>query len=135
MQGLKELKAVLDEFNKNYPRPNMPELEISEVYDLDTDWTNSYPNASLPGIYVIFDEEGCLLYIGKASRKNVIGRRLSAYFGHDDKGGWKLHKPDEWKSYGKLKYIITIPLPVDRAFEAPAIEEYLITRLKPKAGG
>jgi hypothetical protein len=127
MKGLVELKAALDEFNKNYPRPNMPELEISDVYDLDKDWTNSYPNATLPGIYVFFDKKGYLLYIGKVSRKNVLGRRLSAYFGHDDKGSWKLHKPDEWEPYGELRYIVTIPLPVDRSFEAPAIEEYLIT--------
>ena len=113
----------------------MPKLEISDLYDLDKDWTNSYPNASLPGIYVFFDEIGDLLYIGKVSRKNVLGKRLSAYFGHDDKGGWKLHKPHEWEQYGCPKYICTIPLPVDRSFEAPSIEEYLISKLNPKAGG
>ena len=135
MKGLEKLKAVIDDFNKNYPRPSLPELKISDIYDLDTDWTNSYPNASLPGIYVFFDRDGELLYIGKVSRKNVLGKRLSAYFGHDDEGGWKLHKPHEWEPYGFPKYICTIPLPADHSFEAPAIEEYLIAKLNPKAGG
>ncbi len=135
MKGLEELRAALDQFNKKYPRPNMPELKVSDLYDLDKDWAKSYPNATLPGIYVFFDKNKNLLYIGKVSRKNVLGQRLSTYFGHDDKNGWKLHEPHEWESYGYPRYIVTIPLPADRSFEAPAIEEYLIAKLNPKAGG
>jgi hypothetical protein len=41
------------------------------------------------------------------------------------------HGIPKYESNANVKSFVLIPIPVDRAFEAPAIEEYLISKLNP----
>jgi hypothetical protein len=134
MQGL-DLQAFvqtsLAEFNTNYPRPAMQRLVASKPFDLLLDWNGGvYPNSDLPGVYLLFDEAGVLLYIGKASCNECIGSRLGKHFGYSEDRQSGVAKCEEFKS---VRYIVTVGIQEKgRAFEAPAIEEYLIGTLRPR---
>jgi len=129
MNGLKELDEVIEYMNTNYPRPNMVPLVRSEPYSLENDWPSIYPNADSPGVYVFFDHSMNLLYIGKASCGADIGSRLDKYieYGPDNKYKFKQDKV----KYSATRFLATISVPDYRSFEAPAVEEFLIKRLKP----
>jgi len=110
------------EFNGSYPRPGLGPLTLSERlrFDEPTEETKDeyWPHATLPGVYVIYDYKHRLLYIGKASLSSTLGIRIAKH--HKDR--------TQWSKYGRL-FVRTIPLPRTRAFEAPALEEFLLSRL------
>jgi hypothetical protein len=122
---LVDLQSCLEEMNKRFPRPNMPPLSVSELQDIKT--TGSWPHAGNPGVYALFNEKRELLYLGKSSCNSALGYRLGAHF---DKVGVAR---DPW--FQGVRYVATIPVPTDRAFEAPAVEEFLIARLNPSLCG
>lgn len=69
-----------------------------------------------------------ILRIGKASCDRTLGSRLGDYFeyGKNKEG---VAKSNDYKG---IKYLVTIGLAKRRAFEAPAIEEYLIGKFNPR---
>ncbi|WP_147383573.1 hypothetical protein [Nitrosomonas supralitoralis] len=76
----------------------------------------------------MLNEAGIVLRVGKASCGRTIGHRLGDYFRWGDKVlGKGVAKNDTFKD---VRYIATIAVPKDRAFEAPAIEEFLLRRLE-----
>jgi hypothetical protein len=117
-----DLRSCLTELNEKYPRPGMAPLALSELCD-STDSALPWPHAGNPGVYALFDANRELLYIGKASCNRTLGQRLRAHF---NKNG-----AAKSQAFASVGYIATIPVPTDRAFEAPAIEEFLIARLNP----
>lgn len=117
-----ELKIKIDHFNNEYPRPNLS-LELEELSPIVTEIM--WQNADKSGIYFLFNENKILQYIGKASFNSNIGRQIGVKFSSKD----CRCLIDKFKSCSLLA---TIPLPPERAFEASSIEEYLITRIKPK---
>ncbi len=129
MTNFQDLKLALDEFNHEYPRPNMSKLVLSEEYNILKDFCNPYPGAEFPGVYAIFDTSGELLRLGKASCNSTLGTRLSTYYRwHDvDYIGVSKHE-----GYENAIIIRTIKVPNERAFEAPALEEFLIGKLNPR---
>ena len=129
MPDLFALVGTLRELNEKYPRPGLPPLEMSPPYDIQLDFSKSFPNAEKPGVYILLDENKNVLRIGKASCKRILGQRLNDYFGWAEgrKGG--VARDERFKT---VRYIVTIPVPLDRAFEAPAVEEYLIDQLEPE---
>ncbi|MEZ8493868.1 hypothetical protein AB6C81_16645 [Vibrio splendidus] len=129
MANFQKLQLALDEFNREFPRPNMAMLALSEEYNILKDFRNSYPGASYPGVYAIFDVSGELLRLGKASCNSTIGARLSTYFRWHDVDYIGVNKHE---GYENAKIIRTIKIPNERAFEAPALEEFLIRKLSPK---
>jgi hypothetical protein len=126
MKHLSDLHKAIDIFNEEYPRPGIKPIGLSERYDIRKDFLNrSYPNSDFPGVYILFDENMNILRIGKASCDRALGSRLSDYFEYGpDKEG--VAKDSDYKV---VRYLMTIGLSKDRAFEAPAIEEYLIGKL------
>lgn len=105
-----------------------PVFPISCPWDIEVGYQRNlqFPDAGAAGCYAIYSEDGDLLYIGKASVKNTLGRRLDTYFmgvRSPTPGGPK----GNWKS--PPKYIQTIR--VNEPFEAPSLEEYLIKNLRP----
>jgi hypothetical protein len=115
-----EIEAIITEFQKTYPRPGLNSLVVT-WYDVDKEWPKSWPSGKLPGVYIFLDSNEDLLYIGKASSGRSLKTRLRAYFKNND--GVCLRK-------GKAKdtcYVGFLPLPLEHGFEAPAIEEYMIT--------
>ena len=119
---LEDLCAVLAELNERYPRPGMASLSFGDLLDV-RDADAAWPDAGKPGIYAMFGEDRSLLYLGKASCNSNLGRRLGAHF--DRLGASRGPK------FTKVRYVATVGLPPDRAFEAPAVEEFLIARLNP----
>ena len=127
MASLADLQTRLEEFNQKFPRPGIPPLAISNPYHLRTNWESQWPGAEHCGVYVFLDENDRLLYIGKASCSATIGKRLGAYFGYAPGGG-----PETYNDfYGAVCTVVTIELPPDHEFEAPAVEEFLIWKLDP----
>jgi len=126
MASIDELRQVIDEFNRKYPRPFMAPIELNGPYNLRTEYCNPYPHGNLPGVYVICNSDRRILRIGKASCRSTITVRLGAYFkwGDGDCEGKPKHP-----GYEDATFVYTIGVDADRAFEVTAIEEYLIGRL------
>lgn len=128
MNTLDQLKEKIQLLSEKYNRSDL-KLKISDVYDIKKDFSTQYPNSGFPGVYVFLNEQQQIIYVGKASNNNFIGPRLGAYFkrGNEEKSTGV----PKVKYYKDVRYLVTIPVPEDRAFEAPAIEEYLIKELNP----
>ena len=121
--NIDDLQKSLDKFNTDYPRPNMPILTLSNEYDIRTDFDKPYPGADSPGVYAIFHINGELLRIGKSSCNSNISSRLSDYYKWGVKDSEGIHKHP---GYQDAKIIRIISFPKNRAFEVPALEEFLI---------
>jgi len=120
------LAAALMVFNGILQRPGIGPLYLSEAYDLDKAYPETYwPFANLPGVYIIYARDLTLIYIGKASMSATLGTRLGSHFKNSPDGS--VIRPPGW---GAAKFVQTVPLPRDHAFEAPAIEEYLLRELR-----
>jgi excinuclease UvrABC nuclease subunit len=128
MNTLDHLKEKIQLLSEKYNRHDL-NLEISDVYNIKKDFLKPYPNSGFPGVYVFLDEQQQILYVGKASYNNFIGPRLGAYFkrGNEEKSEGIINND----FYRDVRYLVTIPVHEDRAFEAPAIEEFLIKELNP----
>lgn len=99
-------------------------------YDLLSDWKLDVmlPYAEGKGVYAFFNKNEELLYVGKASLGNTLGRRVCSYFyAKPDRFGAKPRHP--WTEKGRPRYALITA--TDFAFEAPSLEEYLIEALQP----
>jgi len=116
------------------------ELIVSEAYEpyiekqgkLEPN-LKQYPNSDLPGVYIFYSESTGFLYIGKCS--NNLGFRIGAHIGKPgDKAAPEYPYPyaESWiiENKNDLK-VITIPLKREHFFLAPALETYMIWKLKP----
>jgi len=113
-------EKIVDDFHKTYPRPLLNGLVVI-WYDISKEWPNSWPSGNLPGVYAFLDTNENPLYIGKASSGRNLKIRLSGYFKNRQGQCIKSKKAED------TRYVGLLPLPVTHGFEAPAIEEYLIT--------
>lgn len=133
---LAEVKRCLNEYEENYRRPGLPALELKGMYALfpeegvadfvESQWGDPYPNADGMGVYLIFGQTGTLLNVGKASLGTTIGGRLGTYFA--GKKECRLLTTD-WEE--RPAYVASIAVPQDSSFEAAALAEYLVQRLRP----
>lgn len=123
------LEDAINELNTNYPRPDL-RVCIDGPMDMQNDQYDHIPCGDLPGVYVVFDNFGRLLYIGKAPG-NLDGRLIKYERIQINDGGKGFHfKEDKFIKAGS-RYLVVIPLPVSRAFEGASIEEYIIRKLTP----
>jgi len=126
--NLDDLKKSIDAFNRRFKGPEIAELKLTEPYDIVRDHPMKWPSAESKGVYCLLDDERNLLYIGKASWKSYIGNRLGAHLTSDSKKPWT---SIDAKSKG-ARFIVTVPLADEHAFMASALEEWLVTELKPE---
>jgi len=137
MQIPSHIIDAVNQYHSTYRHPDLPVPEYSRIYSLFPDesdlskyekkWPETWPYVDRPGVYLIFDAEMQLLYVGKAA---IIGRRLSSYFQFSAGRGSRCQiVHPAWNP--KPAYIATIAL--KESFEAAALEEYLITQLHPQA--
>ncbi|MCU8028536.1 MULTISPECIES: hypothetical protein [Shewanella] len=119
-----DLQVALDHFNNDYPRPH-GKVELTDLLDISVEKNATWPSNESPGVYIFLNREKKLTYIGKASFGNCIGARLNSRF-------YTTWVPKKSESEGCV-YITTIPLPREFAFEAPAIEEYLLGALRTRS--
>jgi len=112
-----EISAPLDLF-PSLPRPSgiMPQCS----------WVDSWPFHDRAGVYMIYSEAGELMYIGKTSMNQCIGKRLYVRFGGDESC---VIKDDWWPQ--PPRFVVIVAVPDTQRFEAPALEEFLIKRLQP----
>ena len=125
----RDVEEFLSKFQDQLPRPQIHELKI-DWYDLNKDWPKPWPDGNKPGIYVFIDQNEQLQYVGKASAGRTLRIRLRAYFGKDRVGNLVRKEKKKTKTAG-TRYVGLLGLPPEHGFEAPAIEEYLITHLSP----
>lgn len=121
MVNYNELKEVIDQFNRELPRPNLT-LVLGELSPIKT--KQMWQNADKAGIYFLFDQNENLQYIGKASFGSNIGVRIGTRFSSKDCRCFD-------SKFEIITQVATIALPDDRVFEVPSIEEYLIGNLRP----
>jgi len=119
MKDLKRIENAISLLNTEFPRPSMPLLSVGHPYCLSRDWPGPWPGAGQPGVYILLDSEGGVLYVGKASCNVRLGDRLGHYFKYGEDRSWR----SRYQCYAATRYVITVPLPTGRAFEAPAIED------------
>lgn len=92
-------------------------------------WPAKFPNTGTRMVYLIFDSELSLLYVGMTTLTHPTRTRLGDYFGYvSGRGSGCLIKPmtPPWKA--RPYYVRTIPLSPN---EAPVLEAYLIQKLNP----
>jgi hypothetical protein len=123
-------------FHAEWGHPRLAPLEYSEVYSLypletietpsRANWPDLWPLADRPGVYLILGPKMHLLHVGKSG---TLGRRLSNYF------RWSAGKGSPcrvvhtgWET--RPMFVATIA--VAESFEAAALEEYLIARVRPE---
>jgi len=132
---VEDVQRELDNYKKQYRRADFPDLKLSPLYALcpdearsvPSDWGKEWPNSNNAGLYFIFDRDYQLLYVGKASMDHCIGDRLSAHFPNDK--ATETCRLARWNKEQPM-YIATVGVPKDIRFEAAALEEYLIDKLK-----
>lgn len=104
-------------------------FQLGASYEISRDWHDrNFPDAERAGCYLFFDEDRKLVYIGKCSLNHSLGRRIASYFvlGPESRSPQARHSWDAAPFYLRT-------IPVERAYEAPSLEEYLIEVLQPPA--
>lgn len=142
--SLKEYQDIRDSvifYQDNFRSKTLGPFEMSELYDLfpyeanevnapvKGSWPSTYPFSERAGVYGFFDKDMKLIYIGKASMRNSIGGRLGSYFSFSNGCGSPCRLNHEWDL--SPRFVFVVAAPYDSRFEAPALEEYLITKFKP----
>lgn len=136
---------LVAEYQERFRGHGLAEFEISDPYDLSPElaatgltcsaaWPDTWPHIGRAGVYALFGEELQTVYVGKASLRNTLESRLGSYFGHEKIDG-TCRFYHSWKF--APRYLVTVAVPEESRFEAPALEEFLIEKLRPtdnKAG-
>ena len=125
MDGTQILNKYVRQYSKTY---GLKKVKIYDPYDLIEDWPNAWPFAGKPGIYVFLNRNKRIIYVGKASINNTIAARLSAYFVYGKDGKFRTKRGHNWTT--KPRYVVAVT--VNKAFEAPSLEEFLIGKIKPE---
>jgi excinuclease ABC subunit C len=110
----------------------VPTSAVSPLYALHRDvvlpaptrWPATYPNSSRNGIYLIYDDHGAHLYVG---RSNKIGRRLGSYFKECADPNECVYRIDAWRV--RPAFLATIAIACDA--ETAELEQHLIRTLDP----
>lgn len=139
MKSLNDLQQSVITYQTEYRNPRQPVFAFSRLYDLfpermesvarmaEFKWPQKWPFAEFAGVYAVLAEDLTVLYVGKASLRSNIGKRLSTHFVYDEN---KQCRPTgNWQT--PLRYVLTVAVPMGTEFEAPALEEYLIRELDP----
>lgn len=136
------IKRLIKSYSKNFRKNSLPKLQIGDLYDLSPEkgrvnkhaklnWEDDeWPNGDKAGVYIFFDNNLDIIYIGKASMNNTLSARLYSYFRYNKKTESCKIKHNGWRN--KPRYVLTIAVPDEMSFEAPAIEEYPIQEMQPK---
>lgn len=101
-----------------------PEEPSPEKFTAEAIWKDLWPYAERAGVYLIYDQDFKLLYVGKAWR---FGNRLAQHFGSNPSHCMLLKKFSS-----RPRYVINVAVPSDMAFEAAALEAFLVYGLKPE---
>ncbi|HAW92955.1 MULTISPECIES: hypothetical protein [unclassified Arsukibacterium] len=137
MVTIEDIDKLVTTFSSEYRRSELPAINKSEIYSLFSNklkvpdaalhWPEMWPNCQERGVYAILSG-ATVLYIGKASQQD-LGYRLGSYFVSDvDKQSAIPAKGHQWSQMPTS--IVTWAVPRELFFEASALEEYLIHKLR-----
>lgn len=127
-----EVRQAIAEYERSFRHPDRERLEVSpglydlwpesnRIADVTADWSGPWPFADRAGVYLIFNGQRQLLWVGSAWK---LGPRLYQHF-----GAGPACKISGWSS--PPRYVIIVAVPTDMRFEASMLEEYLILQLHP----
>jgi len=138
-----DAKAALENIKSYFKMELLPQLLIEGPRTLDSIWANNeyFPGCDdgswNAGVYFILNAKSEVIYVGKASNNNSIGRRLDGYFKKqpNDKTQWQLSAGDgqKFKDLDPTSIAVLVIKDYEFAWLAPAIEEFLIKKLNPPA--
>lgn len=113
-----EAVRTYEQVHKHPSRPAfiVHEAETAGDKDVKGSWEGTNPSFR-PGCYVLFSDTGAILYVGKASHGMTVGHRLVRF----------RYKGSDWPQ--KPAYVRIVE--VTDAFEAPSLEEFLISVIQP----
>lgn len=117
------VERELEEFQK-YLTPKVPQVRIRKGFDRQENDRHKWASENRDllnqrGVYLFFDKEEKLIYVGKASTSNWFDKRV---WTHEDQAKFQ-SRPARWIDF--------IPFEEGLEFLAPALEEFLIGRLNP----
>ncbi|HVM48392.1 MAG TPA: hypothetical protein VMU04_10210 [Candidatus Acidoferrum sp.] len=138
-KSLTDIAAALDYYKQHLRRHDLPPLEpmsglqalfpdLELAPEVTSKWPEGWPCGADPGVYFIFGTGVRLLYVGKASMGANIGSRLSTWFKETPGRGCRVVHSG-WSE--QPRFVAALRVPAGMAFEAPALEEFLIDRLSP----
>jgi hypothetical protein len=128
MADVESVEKCVKDYETTYRHPDLPQFTVNRLYDLPVEWQeNTFPDADGRGVYVFYDEDKKLSYIGKASWNNTLGARIADYFRRDPDSVLKPAPGHNWTRFPRFVQTIR----VSEGFEAPSLEEYLVTTLRP----
>ena len=132
MAKLDEVLKLVRLYEEKYRHPNLTPFLVSSKYDLfpenenmENCWPQCYPYVDRPGVYLITNDKDNVLYIGKSSI--AICGSLGSYFCYDGERKCRVRSP-YWST--SPKYIVSIAVPFDSAFEWAALEEFLLANVR-----
>jgi hypothetical protein len=136
---LTDVLEALNHYKSHFRRDGLVPLEFSGLQalfpelesapEVTSKWPEAWPFGNRQGVYFVFGSQARLLYIGKASMRHPVGARLSSWFQYAKPSGGCKVVHNGWSE--PPRFIAVIAVPEGMAFEAPALEEFLIERLSP----
>ncbi len=123
---IEDVERALDSLKELLQHDCIKNLKISERFSIQNDYADkSFPNAADAGVYIFTDANRHVLYIGKATG---LGQRIGqGYIGRGIDGSAVL----KGSKVAGATELHTIRMEPNFNFMAPAIEEYLIGKIRP----
>ena len=134
---MEDARLAIEAYQESFRNPKLPPLMVSDLYDLfppngvpeaPAVWPDPWPGGEFAGVYLVIAADHSMVYVGKASMNSAIAVRLSSHFVFDDQRNCRIKHPQSWK--GEPRYVATVAMKHEYRFEAPALEEYLIAKLR-----
>jgi len=126
------MDSLIQETAEFFNRHWYGDLPVPE-WNFNWNWQGPVPNYLLGGLYALFRDDS-LIYIGlgrSGESRGISARLVSHVLKSSDKSEGYIPR-DKWQQLGVNK-LATIGFPPELSYLAPALEDYLISRLKPSA--
>lgn len=103
------------------------------VWQFGWEWRGAVPNHLLAGLYALFSDDS-LIYIGlgRSGKERGISARLESHVLRisKDNSDYRYIPQQKWSDLG-VNRLATIGFPSEFSYLSPALEDYLIDKLKP----
>lgn len=121
MKQIEILKQLIKEYDEKFRHPSLEKFAFIEPYHFPAINPVCSPLAAKKGVYIIFNKLDQIIYIGKSSaQKKAVWHRIYDHIYSSKKSYW----------YSDASYFCGWAVPDESFFEATALEEYLIFKLR-----
>lgn len=140
MSNYTKLIEEVENYCLSFRNGEMAPFNWSGIYDLfpergdphssvEHKWNDYWRHVEEAGVYAFLESDLSIFYIGKASMRNGLGYRLNSYCTYADKTKERCKLKKSWRE-SDVRYLVTIAMPQETRFEAAALEEYLLSKIK-----